>query len=271
MGSNWRTEVDAEDYFGHQKKKLDIADRRPLIRRASDLVGPGIGPHARPLTNFNDILATFNGYYASEQGAENTPPGAGPFVGSVVSDSSNGGTQTFTDLDSGIEHRRIFRRNPSDPSRVEWSFWDTEATSSIRRYPSSSNTKVTSVLGATLQQLFLPTTSAYSGAPGVFSFPASGYQISVLLPGTYTGFVTVKAGATVSVRVYVPHDELGTALLTDHHMFQTTTATIHFSFDTSEYSDLVSFYFLSTGTSGGVEVVDFSLTRVGGLGLRFPD
>lgn len=43
MGSNWRTEVDAEDYFGHQKKKLDIADRRPLIRR-----GSGLGSNDRP-------------------------------------------------------------------------------------------------------------------------------------------------------------------------------------------------------------------------------
>ena len=48
---NWRTGVTAEDYFRGERKQNALADRRPVIRQASDLVGPGIAATATDLAN----------------------------------------------------------------------------------------------------------------------------------------------------------------------------------------------------------------------------
>jgi hypothetical protein len=122
---NWRTEIDAQDYFGHQQKKLQIADRRPVIRKASDLVGPGIGALAVRVTNFNDLLATYNGYYSAAVGALSAPNDTDTFVGATVSDAELGGIQTFTSLTTGVIYQRVFTRNPADASAVYWGDWQT--------------------------------------------------------------------------------------------------------------------------------------------------
>lgn len=122
---NWRTEVDAIDYFGNQKKQLQVADRRPLIRRASDIVGPGIAGQAVRLSDYNDLLATFNGFFSSAPGAANAPTPGEAYVGTVVSDSELGGVQTFTNLETEFTYQRVFRRNPTDSSTVYWGAWST--------------------------------------------------------------------------------------------------------------------------------------------------
>lgn len=120
---NWRTETDAGDYFGNQKKKLTVADRRPVIRRASDLVGPGIAASAVPITDFNDLLATYNGFYSAVEASVNAPNADEAFIGYVVMDDALGGRQVFTGLDTGSEYNRIFLRNPGDPSSITWGAW----------------------------------------------------------------------------------------------------------------------------------------------------
>lgn len=121
---NWRTEVDAGDYFSHQKKQLNVADRRPVIRRPSDLVGPGLSATAVQITNFNDTLALYNGFFSASPGAAEAPNSTDSFAGVVVSDSGLGGTQTFTSLNTRVVYRRTFVRNPADPSAVYWSPWE---------------------------------------------------------------------------------------------------------------------------------------------------
>lgn len=123
---NWRTEVTGLDYLTHQKKKLSVADRRPLIRKPSDIVGPGIGPSATRVTDWNDVLATFNGFFSSAAGATNAPEATLPYVGFVVSDSTLGGAQelfALTTDPSEKRYRRVFVRNPSDPNKLYWGPW----------------------------------------------------------------------------------------------------------------------------------------------------
>lgn len=120
---NWRTEIGAQDYFGHQQKKLQIADRRPVIRRASDLVGPGIGATAVRITNFNDLLATFDGFFSADANAASAPNDTDAFVGFTSSDSELGGLQQFTSLATGVVYQRVFTRNPADSSAVYWGAW----------------------------------------------------------------------------------------------------------------------------------------------------
>jgi len=120
---NWRTEIDAGDYFAHQKKQMQVENRRPVIRRASDLVGPGIAATAVKITDFDDQLATYNGYYSAVEGTTNAPTATEPFVGTVVMDADLGGMQAFVGLETATEYIRVFRRNPSDPSSITWGAW----------------------------------------------------------------------------------------------------------------------------------------------------
>lgn len=120
---NWRTETDASDYFGNQKKRLALSDRKPVIRRASDLVGPGIAAQAVRITNYSDLLATYNGFYSSEAGATDAPTSGEAYVGFVSGDEELGGVQMFTNLDSEVRYQRVFRRNPSDPATIYWGSW----------------------------------------------------------------------------------------------------------------------------------------------------
>jgi len=120
---NWRTETNAGDYFAHQKKQLQVADRRPVIRKASDLVGPGIAATAVRITSFDDTLATFNGFFSADVGAINAPNTTDQFVGTVASDAEFGGVQTFTSMSTGATYVRKFTRNPADSTAVYFATW----------------------------------------------------------------------------------------------------------------------------------------------------
>lgn len=125
MSQNWRTETNGEDYFGHQKKQLQIADRRPVIRKPSDLVGPGIAISATRITNFNNELAQFNGFYSALEGAAHAPTSDQAYMGWVTMDDEIGGIQMFFGMDDGVLHKRIFKRDPADLSTIHWGLWTT--------------------------------------------------------------------------------------------------------------------------------------------------
>lgn len=130
QSQNWRTETNAEDYFNQQRKQLQLADRRPVIRTPADLVGPGIGASAIRITSFDDILATYDGYFSYEfvdapsSTAAKAPNTTDSFVGFITQDNLLGGVQTFYSLTpNGRTYRRTFLRNPMDPSSLTWSNW----------------------------------------------------------------------------------------------------------------------------------------------------
>lgn len=203
-GQNWRTEIDAVDYFLHQNKQLEVADRRPVVRKASDLVGPGIGANTVRITDYSDLLATFNGYYSSETGADNAPNSVEDFVGFVVSDAAFGGTQVFTGITSGTEYRRRFTRSPVDPEALSWSDWT--GNSRVVETAQGYNEEPTTVLSGVAAQLFSPHLTTIGDA-GVYERPATGAGINLLKQGVYTGSIQVgdQAGTTVAnVAVWRP-------------------------------------------------------------------
>lgn len=122
---NWRVPDDALDYFAHQQKKTQVADRRPVIRRPVDLVGPGIAVNARRLDDLNELLATYNGYYSVEPDTPNAPAPGESFVGITSSDSELGGYQQFRSITSGLTYQRSFTRNPLDAETIYWGNWTT--------------------------------------------------------------------------------------------------------------------------------------------------
>ena len=70
---NWRPVVGADDYFRQQEKRIMHEERRPQIRQASDLLGPGFGSRATAIADWNSDEAAFTGFFFTEPGAANAP------------------------------------------------------------------------------------------------------------------------------------------------------------------------------------------------------
>jgi microcystin-dependent protein len=135
---DWRITTDSDDYFQGQKKQGQNNNRRPQITKAADLVGPGIGLYCTRITDFDNLLATFNGYFSADVAAANAPNDTSQFVGQVVSDEVIGGTQIFTDMVDGVEYRRLFRRAPEAPDYLTWTEWINNVIDWLTAYPVGS-------------------------------------------------------------------------------------------------------------------------------------
>lgn len=182
---NWREEVTAEDYFLHAKKSAQLADRRPVVRTASDLVGPGIGATSVRITDFNNLLATFNGYFSSLPGAVAAPNATEAFIGYVISDGVIGGQQVFTGLTSGVIYTRTFTRSPTDPEALGWSDW---GGSRIPATVEASTVNPTTV-GSTAAEPLVGPSGASVGEAGVFEIAS--YGLRIRKQGVYTGMIEV--------------------------------------------------------------------------------
>ena len=123
MSESGRQEIDASDFFGNQKKRVALEQRRFIIRRPDQLVGPGVASQAIRVTSLNDILATYNGFFSAKSDAVSAPNDDEDFIGWVSGDAELGGVQVFIGLTSGDEFRRVFRRNPSDASYITFGSW----------------------------------------------------------------------------------------------------------------------------------------------------
>lgn len=96
---NWVVPTDALEFFSQQNRRIGQEERRPSVRKASDLLGPGIAPYAVPLTDFNSDMAAFNGLFIAEPStpyANNGPDNTKWWVGQTVADQFNGGWQMFS-------------------------------------------------------------------------------------------------------------------------------------------------------------------------------
>lgn len=196
---NWRIPIDASIYLGNQKKRVEIEQRRPTIRKASDLVGPGIGAEAVRLDDYNDLLATFNGYYSSAPGALNAPNATEAFVGQIISDAEYGGRQVFTGLTSGNEYTRTFTRSPTDPESLGWGPWTGQ-----RVLPSATSYtgQITEVMHQSMTILNAPPLTII-GEAGVYENASVGVRIRK--QGVYTGNIHVGStyGITTMANVVV--------------------------------------------------------------------
>lgn len=133
MAEGGRTNITAEDYFLQQKKKLDLADRRPpSSRKISNRIGPAISKVTVRTEDYNALSTAYNGFYSSVR-AKNGPdvevsgPDQGfdinPYVGQTIMDAELGGWQEVTNLSTGVTYRRLGLRTPSLPELISWSVW----------------------------------------------------------------------------------------------------------------------------------------------------
>lgn len=76
MSDSWRIATDFDTLWGNTQKRLMRQERRPSITSAAQILGPGAGPFAILLSDWNEEAGTFNGIFYSVPGAFNAPPPA---------------------------------------------------------------------------------------------------------------------------------------------------------------------------------------------------
>ena len=189
------------DVLSHDRKQNQVADRRPVIRKPSDLVGPGIGASATRVTDWNNVLATFNGYFSSIRALNGPrPEPAGPdatydihhYAGFVTMDAEYGGKQVITDLETYIDYTRVFRRAPSDPNTIVWGSWTSSSAAPPSAYAATLvGTNVPS--GTALTPLTAPT---LGGSNWEETYEKVTTSVNIKKDGVYSGVVRVSTNTT---------------------------------------------------------------------------
>lgn len=100
--NSWRIPHTASDLIGGMNKRILHEERRPLIRSASDLLGPGLGPTAVQLLDWNDESTEFNGIFWSLAGAQNSPDPASAWMGTSFTNDDGYGYQELTEFRDAI-------------------------------------------------------------------------------------------------------------------------------------------------------------------------
>lgn len=88
-------------------RSLTSQERRPDIKRPHDLLGPGFGPHATQLLDWNSPTARFSGFWMSTDAA-NGPTPAGKFMGLSIATPDGHVAQI------AIDHQH----HPDEPNRI---------------------------------------------------------------------------------------------------------------------------------------------------------
>jgi hypothetical protein len=71
--NSWRQPITYEDLQRNGEKRQLNQERRPQVRTAADLLGPGIAPFAVEILDWNGDETAFNGFFWSQPGAINSP------------------------------------------------------------------------------------------------------------------------------------------------------------------------------------------------------
>lgn len=97
MGSqkNWRYGIDADDWMRFNEKRLMHEERRPVIREASDLLGPGFAKFAVRTFDWNGVDLKSNGmWYSVAAQTKNSPDDLAHWMGITEGNKNGDGMQT---------------------------------------------------------------------------------------------------------------------------------------------------------------------------------
>jgi hypothetical protein len=108
---DWPQPTDAMEAFRQTEKRMQRQERRPVVQKASDLLGPGIAPHAVEVPSWRDSAAAFNGFYWTQPGATKDAPDADHFWIGQTTASSDG---------FGIQRVLTFHETAYFPPKVYW-------------------------------------------------------------------------------------------------------------------------------------------------------
>lgn len=91
--STGRPITDMDGWMRDKERRTTRQERRPAPRTAQELLGPGIGPSAILVADWNDDVTTFNGMFYSQVGAINTPDPTHAWIGLSLVDADGNGLQ----------------------------------------------------------------------------------------------------------------------------------------------------------------------------------
>lgn len=100
--NNWAIDIDANDWMRGLEKRVLHEERRPSIRSAADLLGPGYAPYAVETSNWNSDSAARNGLWWSAANSLNSPNAAKAWMGQTISNSDGTGYQILTEQTGGV-------------------------------------------------------------------------------------------------------------------------------------------------------------------------
>jgi hypothetical protein len=95
--NSWRIPVGAEDWMREVEKRILHEERRPNIRTASDIMGPGLGPYSVLINDWNAAETAFNGMFHSDPNALNSPRVDGYWMGTSQATPDGYGLQKVTE------------------------------------------------------------------------------------------------------------------------------------------------------------------------------
>lgn len=95
--NSWTQIEDAADWMRQIEKRILHEERRPGVRSASDLMGPGLAPFSIWVNDWNAPETAFNGMFHSDPGALNSPRTDGYWMGSSQGTPDGYGLQRVTE------------------------------------------------------------------------------------------------------------------------------------------------------------------------------
>jgi hypothetical protein len=112
---NWRYATNADDWFRSTEKRLMHEERRPMVREASSLLGPGFDQYAIQTFDWNATDCMSNGYfYSAAYQVQNSPDNNLDWMGITEGTSDGNGIQTVwqyktgSDADPIVQYSRRF-------------------------------------------------------------------------------------------------------------------------------------------------------------------
>lgn len=120
---SWSAVNSMDDWMTQQEKRVAHEERRPQINTASDLLGPGIAPHATPISDWNSEETLFNGIWVSEPdiGVEHSPDPSKRWIGvSYGTIDGYGYQQVWDDSDPVVSYTRTFSTIGDSPEFTDW-------------------------------------------------------------------------------------------------------------------------------------------------------
>jgi hypothetical protein len=91
--NNWAIDIDANDYLRSMEKRMLHEERRPQVRSAADLLGPGFSPYSVETNDWNAEATARQGFWWSAPNALNSPDNTKTWMGWVTSNSDGSGIQ----------------------------------------------------------------------------------------------------------------------------------------------------------------------------------
>lgn len=137
--NSWRQPITFADLQRNGEKRQLNQERRPQVRTASDLLGPGIAPFAVEISDWNGDETAFNGFFWSQPGAINSPDPTNSkwYMGQVEATEDGFGLQwatEFRDIPGNAWPPRSFIRRFFDPGSAGTRSFSAWAESADSRY-----------------------------------------------------------------------------------------------------------------------------------------